>query len=156
MTALTSLARRDGSAAAVDSLSARGRWWRPASRPPCSVSAPSCGRWSSTTLSGGGKYVRAGLVVLSAAAAGADERSASSARVAIELVHNFSLIHDDIIDGDLERRHRPTRVGRATASVHAIIAGDALADARPPVLLDDADARARAGGRAAWPTPPRR
>ena len=46
--------------------------------------------------------------------------------VAIELIHNFSLIHDDIIDGDTERRHRST-CGASSASGAAIIAGDALA-----------------------------
>jgi geranylgeranyl diphosphate synthase type I len=46
--------------------------------------------------------------------------------VAIELIHNFSLIHDDIIDGDTERRHRST-VWSEFGIGKAIIAGDALA-----------------------------
>src|SRR5213079_576289 len=37
----------------------------------------------------------------------APERGVPAA-VAVELVHNFSLLHDDIMDGDQERRHRPT------------------------------------------------
>ena len=59
-------------------------------------------------LAGGGKGIRAALVLVSAAACGAPEEVAIPGAVAIELVHNYSLLHDDIIDGDRERRHRPT------------------------------------------------
>jgi len=86
-------------------------------------------------FAGGGKFMRAGLVLLSAAACGADERVAIDGAIAIELVHNFSLIHDDIIDGDLERRHHPTMWARHGTS-HAIIAGDALATVAFQVLLE--------------------
>src|ERR1700722_20061379 len=44
----------------------------------------------------------------SARAAGVAPERGVSAAVAVELVHNFSLLHDDIMDGDTERRHRPT------------------------------------------------
>ena len=81
-------------------------------------------------------------------------KSGSSGAVAIELIHNFSLLHDDIIDEDRERRHRPTAwaefgVGRA------IVAGDALATLALQILLEDA--HARAGGRHGrhWRPPPR-
>ena len=47
------------------------------------------------------------------------------AAAAIELVHNFSLIHDDIEDRSSERRHRPT-VWRLWGEPHAINAGDGL------------------------------
>jgi len=87
-------------------------------------------------LEGGGKYVRAGLVLLSAAAVGADERVGVVGAVAIELVHNFSLVHDDIIDGDLERRHRPT-VWAHYGVGHAIITGDALVTLALQLLLED-------------------
>ena len=86
-------------------------------------------------LAGGGKMVRAGLVLLSAAACGGDDAKAVDGAVAIELVHNFSLVHDDIIDGDLERRHRPT-VWAAHGVDRAIIAGDGLATLAFQVLLD--------------------
>ncbi|HEY2562964.1 MAG TPA: polyprenyl synthetase family protein, partial [Acidimicrobiales bacterium] len=59
-------------------------------------------------LAGGGKRVRAALVLVSAAAAGGTEEAGIPGAVAIELVHNFSLLHDDIIDEDRDRRHRPT------------------------------------------------
>lgn len=51
--------------------------------------------------------------------------SAVPAAVAVELVHNFSLLHDDVMDGDVTRRHRPTAwsvFGRSPA----ILAGDSL------------------------------
>ena len=87
-------------------------------------------------LAGGGKRVRAALVLLSAAACGAEESSALPGAVSIELVHNFSLLHDDIIDGDHERRHRPT-VWAEFGIGPAIVAGDALAILALQHLLED-------------------
>ena len=55
-----------------------------------------------------GKALRPALALLSARSAGASAERAAPAAVAVELVHNFSLLHDDIMDGDTERRHRPT------------------------------------------------
>jgi geranylgeranyl diphosphate synthase type I len=86
-------------------------------------------------LLGGGKRVRAALVLLSAAAAGASEDAGLVGAVAIELIHNFSLIHDDIIDDDRERRHRPT-TWAAFGVGRAIVAGDALATLATEVLLE--------------------
>ena len=72
-----------------------------------------------------GKAVRPLLTLLAARAAGAEAEVAVPAAVAVELVHNFSLVHDDIMDGDRTRRHRAT-----LWSVHgagpAILAGDAM------------------------------
>jgi geranylgeranyl diphosphate synthase, type I len=84
----------------------------------------------------GGKSVRAGLALLSAAAAGAHERVGVPGAVAIELVHNFSLIHDDLMDDDRERRHRPT-VWAVFGPATAIIVGDALAALAVQVVLDE-------------------
>ena len=58
--------------------------------------------------SGSGKALRPALALLSARAAGAPPERGVTAAVAVELVHNFSLLHDDIMDSDTERRHRPT------------------------------------------------
>ena len=55
-----------------------------------------------------GKRLRPALLLLACQAAGGATESALAAASAIELVHNFSLIHDDIEDGDVQRRHRPT------------------------------------------------
>ncbi|HTJ65977.1 MAG TPA: polyprenyl synthetase family protein [Actinospica sp.] len=58
----------------------------------------------------GGKALRPALAVLGARAVGAggDEPAVLDAAAAVELIHNFSLLHDDIMDGDRTRRHRPT------------------------------------------------
>jgi geranylgeranyl diphosphate synthase type I len=73
----------------------------------------------------GGKAVRPAFTVLSAEAAGADATVAIPGAVAIELVHNFSLLHDDIMDQDRERRHRTT-VWALYGVPAGIISGDAV------------------------------
>ncbi|MFE0516001.1 polyprenyl synthetase family protein, partial [Streptomyces sp. NPDC058964] len=60
-----------------------------------------------------------------AEAAGAAGRTGVTAAVAVELVHAFSLLHDDIMDGDTDRRRRPT-VWKAYGTGPAVLAGDAL------------------------------
>jgi geranylgeranyl diphosphate synthase type I len=84
---------------------------------------------------GGGKAVRPALALLSARAAGAPEEIGLPGAVAVELVHNFSLLHDDFMDRDLERRHRPT-VWSLWGSSSAILSGDALLALAQEVLLD--------------------
>jgi geranylgeranyl diphosphate synthase type I len=73
----------------------------------------------------GGKALRPTLCLLACEAAGGDWRDALPAAAALELVHNFSLVHDDIQDRDRERRHRPT-VWSVWGEAQAINAGDAL------------------------------
>jgi geranylgeranyl diphosphate synthase type I len=77
------------------------------------------------TGGGGGKALRPALTLLAAEAAGGDPAAALPAAVAVELVHNFSLVHDDVIDGDRTRRHRPT-VWSVFGTGAAIVAGDAM------------------------------
>ena len=55
-----------------------------------------------------GKRLRPILCLLACAEIGGDPTQALPAAAAIELLHNFSLIHDDVEDGDEMRRHRPT------------------------------------------------
>ena len=55
-----------------------------------------------------GKRVRPLLGLLAYASITGDHRRALPGAAAVELGHNFSLVHDDIEDGDRERRHRPT------------------------------------------------
>ncbi|MEN3608641.1 polyprenyl synthetase family protein [Plantactinospora sp. ZYX-F-223] len=92
----------------------------------------------------GGKGLRPALALLSAQAAGQPVRRGLPAAVAVELVHNFSLLHDDVIDGDLERRHRPT-AWAAFGVGPAILAGDALLGLADEVLADDSALDVRAG-----------
>lgn len=73
----------------------------------------------------GGKAVRPTLAILSAEAAGADAFVALPGAVAVELVHNFSILHDDVMDGDRMRRHRPT-AWTVFGVGPAVLAGDAL------------------------------
>jgi geranylgeranyl diphosphate synthase, type I len=56
----------------------------------------------------GGKALRPALVLLCAEAVGGSASHALAAASAVELVHNFSLLHDDVMDADVTRRHRPT------------------------------------------------
>jgi geranylgeranyl diphosphate synthase, type I len=70
----------------------------------------------------GGKKLRGVLCLLACAAAGGDPAAAIPAAAAIEFIHNFSLVHDDIEDEDPERRHRPT-VWRLWGVPQAVNAG---------------------------------
>lgn len=72
-----------------------------------------------------GKRIRPLLVLLTAQAAGGDWRKALPAAVAVELLHNFSLVHDDIQDNSPLRRNRPT-VWVKWGMPQAINAGDVL------------------------------
>ncbi|WP_163505759.1 polyprenyl synthetase family protein [Fodinicola acaciae] len=83
----------------------------------------------------GGKTLRPALALLSAEAAGAAAETGVPGAVAVELVHNFSLVHDDLMDGDTERRHRPT-VWSVWGSSAAILAGDAMLALAQEILLD--------------------
>ncbi|MDP9795529.1 geranylgeranyl diphosphate synthase type I [Catenuloplanes nepalensis] len=94
------------------------------------------GWWDATgspAAESGGKALRPALALTSAAAAGGDREAAVPAAVAVELVHNFSLLHDDVMDGDATRRHRPT-VWAVFGVDTAILAGDALLAAAIDVL----------------------
>ncbi len=94
---------------------------------------------------GGGKRLRPALAYASARAFGGDEAVADAAAVAVELIHAFSLVHDDLpaMDDDALRRGRPT-VHIAYDQATAILAGDALQTEAFRVLADaplDADTR---------------
>jgi geranylgeranyl diphosphate synthase type I len=73
----------------------------------------------------GGKALRPALALLGAEAAGIAAETAVPAGVAVELVHDFSLLHDDLMDGDTERRHRPT-AWTVFGSARALLTGDGL------------------------------
>jgi len=72
-----------------------------------------------------GKFIRSTLCLLSCQAVGGNTSQAIPAAAAIELIHNFSLIHDDIEDASYERHHRPT-VWKLWGRSQAINAGDAM------------------------------
>ncbi|GGS91728.1 family 2 encapsulin nanocompartment cargo protein polyprenyl transferase [Streptomyces chromofuscus] len=74
-----------------------------------------------------GKAIRPALVLTAAAALGGPRARARAvpAAAAVELVHNFTLLHDDVMDRDTTRRHRPT-AWTVFGGNDAILAGDAL------------------------------
>jgi geranylgeranyl diphosphate synthase, type I len=72
-----------------------------------------------------GKRLRPAVALLAAGAAGGEPRAAVLVAAAVELLHNFTLIHDDIQDESPTRRHRPT-VWSLWGVGQAINAGDAL------------------------------
>lgn len=74
---------------------------------------------------GAGKGVCLALPVLSARAVGADDSVAVPGAVALELVHVFTHVHDDIMDGDTLRRHGES-LWKAFGVGPAILAGDAV------------------------------
>jgi geranylgeranyl diphosphate synthase type II len=78
-------------------------------------------------VSMGGKRVRPVLALAVGEAAGADAEAVLPAAAAMELVHNFSLVHDDLpaMDDDAERRGKPS-VWAAYGEASAVLAGDAL------------------------------
>lgn len=76
-------------------------------------------------IQSGGKRLRPLLVLLTAKAAGGSYSSAYNAAVAIELLHNFTLVHDDIMDNADKRRGRPTIHKKYDLST-AILSGDSL------------------------------
>lgn len=75
----------------------------------------------------GGKRLRPALVALGARAAGGDEDAVLAAGAALELIHTYSLVHDDLpaLDDDDLRRGRPT-VHKRYDEATAILVGDAL------------------------------
>jgi geranylgeranyl diphosphate synthase type I len=74
---------------------------------------------------GWGKGIRSALALSCTQAANGTVADGLPAAVAVELIHNASLVHDDIIDHDTHRRHRPT-VWAAFDIPTALLAGDAL------------------------------
>ena len=107
----------------------------------------------------GGKRLRPFLVMESAALFSADGEAALRVAAALECVHCYSLIHDDLpaMDDDDLRRGQPT-VHKAFDEATAILAGDALLTLAFDILADEATAlpAERQGGTGAGAGPRRR
>ena len=99
------------------------------------------------SLLGGGKRLRPILALMAAEACGADPGSALPAACALEMVHTYSLIHDDLpsMDDDDLRRGRPT-CHKAFDEATAVLAGDALLTLAFEVLARDVRPAAAALG----------
>ncbi|MDE2786127.1 MAG: polyprenyl synthetase family protein [Chloroflexota bacterium] len=72
-----------------------------------------------------GKALRPTLCMFACHALQGDPARAAPAAAALELIHNFSLVHDDIQDQGMERRHQPT-VWAVWGTEQALVAGDAM------------------------------
>ena len=94
----------------------------------------------------GGKAVRPGLLMLVGEALGGSPQDLLAGAVAVELVHNFSLIHDDLMDRDTERRHRAT-VWSVWGDATAVLVGDALLSLAHEVLAETGSEYAAAAAR---------
>ncbi len=86
-------------------------------------------------VSAGGKRIRPALCLLAAEVLSGSIDEALPGAVAVELVHNFSLVHDEIQDRDAERHHRPT-IWRIRGEAQAINVGDFLLTRALRVLTD--------------------
>jgi len=97
---------------------------------------------------GGGKRIRPLLVYATAQAVGIPAATVDGCACAVELIHGYSLVHDDLpaMDDDDLRRGRPT-CHRAFDEATAILAGDALQALAFYVLAHDPDLRAGDGVR---------
>jgi len=106
---------------------------------------------------GGGKRIRPLLVYATGTAFGAEEATLDAPAAAVELIHAYSLVHDDLpaMDDDSLRRGRPT-VHVAFDEATAVLVGDGLqtlafevlseADIAPPILIGMVKTLARASG----------
>jgi geranylgeranyl diphosphate synthase, type II len=94
-------------------------------------------------VAGGGKRIRPRLTLAAARAGGADPALALPAAAAVELIHTFSLVHDDLpaLDDDDERRGRPS-LHVAHGEAVAILAGDGLLNAAYRLVSERLDAPA--------------
>ena len=81
-------------------------------------------RWA---VEGGGKRIRPRICLAAAVAAGGSSADALLPACAVELLHSYTLVHDDLpaMDNDAERRGRPS-VWAKFGEANAILAGDAL------------------------------
>jgi geranylgeranyl diphosphate synthase type I len=94
----------------------------------------------------GGKALRPALALLGAEACGVPAQVGVPGAVAVELIHNFSLLHDDVMDGDMQRRHRAT-AWTIWGTSAAILAGDALQTLAYEVLAEVDGPNGAAAGR---------
>ena len=94
-------------------------------------------------IKSGGKRLRPLLVLLSTKAVGTKFSRAYNAAVAVELLHNFTLVHDDIMDNADKRRNLPTLHNKYDLST-AILSGDSLLSIAYESLLKDIPVGAKA------------
>lgn len=92
------------------------------------------------TLESGGKRLRPTLMLAVMKALGADPKDGINQAMAIEMFHNFTLLHDDVMDNSDVRRGRPT-VHRRWSDNTAILSGDAMLTLAYQLLAKDCPAQ---------------
>ncbi|NNH71744.1 polyprenyl synthetase family protein [Nocardia uniformis] len=92
-------------------------------------------RYGRPTAADTGKGLRPALVLAAATAVGGPPGSAAHAAAAVEMIHNFTLIHDDVMDGGTLRRGRPA-LWSLWGTDDAILAGDAMHALAVRILAD--------------------
>lgn len=93
-------------------------------------------------LSAGGKRIRPVLVLMGADAFGNDHEKAMRPAIGIETFHNFTLLHDDVMDKSDMRRGRPT-VHKKYDENTAILSGDTMLTVATQLVADVEDAKLR-------------
>ncbi len=93
-------------------------------------------------LSAGGKRIRPVLTLMGADAFGDDAQQALRPAVGIEMFHNFTLLHDDVMDNSDMRRNRPTVHKKYNANT-AILSGDTMLTLATQLIADVPDAQLR-------------
>ena len=93
-------------------------------------------------LNSGGKRLRPLLVLLSAKAVGGSFKNAYNAAASVEMLHNFTLVHDDIMDNADKRRGRLTLHKKYDHNT-AILTGDSLLSVAYEYLLKDCNGSAK-------------
>ncbi|MGD8779295.1 MAG: polyprenyl synthetase family protein [Ignavibacteria bacterium] len=93
-------------------------------------------------MHGGGKRLRPFLVLISNYAVANGNINSYNAAIAVELLHNFTLVHDDIMDNSNKRRGNPTLHVKYDLST-AILAGDSLLAIAYDFLLKDCNGNAK-------------
>ena len=93
-------------------------------------------------LSAGGKRIRPVLVLMGAEAFGDDAAKAMRPALGIEMFHNFTLLHDDVMDNSDMRRNRPTVHKKYNANT-AILSGDTMLTLATQLVADVDDDKLR-------------
>ncbi len=96
----------------------------------------------SYALSAGGKRLRPALLLMTADAFGGNAESAFRPAVGIEMYHNFTLLHDDVMDNSDTRRGRPSVYARWDVNT-AILSGDTMLTLAGQLISEVADKHLR-------------
>jgi len=135
---LSQTARRDGFATQLEMWRARMEAALEARLPGADVVPTRLHEAMRYSVLGGGKRIRPALVFATARTVGLEEQDVEAAACAIELIHVYSLVHDDLpaMDDDDLRRGRPT-CHKAFDEATAVLVGDALQSLAFQVLTRD-------------------